>query len=147
MILYEDHLDAERTTSFGPNFSPLNDRFDNGDRSRNSPLILRSYAPFQNPINRIHHRQIKRDNSSNRVESNTIRTHQKQQLKLSIDYVHRLVDQNERRYEQQEHLNKISQEWQILSRVVDRLLVCIFLFSSMFVFGVIFFQAPHLRLK
>jgi hypothetical protein len=68
-------------------------------------------------------------------------------LKLSIDYIHQLVEQNERRSERQEHNTIIGQEWQILGRVIDRLFVLIFLIGTMFVFGFIFFQAPHLRLK
>ncbi len=68
-------------------------------------------------------------------------------MKFSFDYIHRLIEQNERRCEQQEYNTTIGQEWQILGRVIDRLFVVIFLISTMFVFGIIFYQAPHLRLK
>jgi hypothetical protein len=68
-------------------------------------------------------------------------------LKLSFDYIYHLIEQNERRCEQQEHNTTIGQEWQILGRVIDRLFVFIFLISTMLVFVFIFYQAPHLRLK
>ena len=68
-------------------------------------------------------------------------------LKSSFDYFHRLIGKSERRYEEQEYNGIIAQEWQIVGRVVDRLLVYIFLIGTMFVFGFIFRQAPHLRLK
>ena len=64
-----------------------------------------------------------------------------------MHYIYRLIEQNERRCEQQEHNSTIGQEWQILGRVIDRLFVFLFLIGTMFVFGIIFHQAPHLRLK
>jgi hypothetical protein len=84
------------------------------------PLILRSYASKSTENSR---------------------------LKFSFDYIHHLIEQNERRCEQQEHNAIIGQEWQILGRVIDRLFVMIFLIGTMFVFGFIFSRAPHLRLK
>ena len=90
------------------------------------PLILRSYTPKQ-----LH---LQKSNPN-------------RQFSPSNDYIHRLIEQNERRYEQQELNATIGQEWQILGRVIDRLLVYIFLIGTMLVFVVIFGQAPHLRLK
>jgi len=86
------------------------------------PLILRPYPS----------KQIQNENN---------------RLKLSFDYIYHLIEQNERRCEQQEHNTTIGQEWQILGRVIDRLFVFIFLISTMLVFVFIFYQAPHLRLK
>jgi hypothetical protein len=74
-------------------------------------------------------------------------SNEKNRLKFSLDYIYRLIEQNERRCEQQEHNAIIEQEWQILGRVMDRLFVSIFLIGTMLVFGFIFYQAPHLRLK
>jgi hypothetical protein len=86
-----------------------------------APLVLRSYTSKQDKFNET--------------------------IKSSMDYIHRLIEQNERRFEQQEHNTIIGQEWQILGRVVDRLLVFVFLIGSMLVFLYILRQAPHLRLK
>ncbi len=86
------------------------------------PLVIRSYPS----------KQIQNENN---------------RLKLSLDYIHRLIEQNERRCEQQEHNTVIEQEWQILGRVTDRLLVVIFFIGTMLAFVFIFYQAPHLRLK
>jgi hypothetical protein len=80
------------------------------------------------------------------LRSNTLKQ-QSSDLKSSFDYIQRLIEQNERRCEQQEHNTMIGQEWQILGRVVDRLFVYIFLIGTLFVFGFIFRQAPDLRLK
>ena len=88
------------------------------------PLVLRSYS------------------SKSKEKSNS-----RARLKSSADYIHRLIEQNEQRCEQQEHQATIGQEWQILSRVVDRLLVYVFVVGTLLVFAIIFSQAPHLRLK
>ncbi len=90
-----------------------------------TPLVLRPYPAKQ-------HLQKSNDNTT---------------FKSSLDYVHRLIEQNERRCEQQERNTKIEQEWQMLGRVVDRLFVFIFLIGTMLIFIFIFYQAPHLRLK
>jgi len=68
-------------------------------------------------------------------------------IQYSIDYIHRLIEHNQRRSEEQDANLLIIQEWQILGRVVDRLFVWIFLIGTMFVFYLIFSQAPRLRLK
>ncbi|UJR21933.1 hypothetical protein I4U23_025002 [Adineta vaga] len=86
------------------------------------PLVLRSYTAKQ------------KSNENNN-------------FKASVHYIYQLIEQNERRYEQQEHNTTIGQEWQILGRVVDRLFVFLFLIGTMLVFGIIFQQAPDLRLK
>jgi glutamine amidotransferase PdxT len=65
----------------------------------------------------------------------------------SIDYIHHVIKRNEHRCQQQDYRTIIEQEWQILSRIVDRLFACLFLIGTMLVFLVIFGQAPHLRLK
>lgn len=75
------------------------------------------------------------------------KSNENHKFKSSIDYIHRLIEQNERRYEQQEHNTTIAQEWQILGRVVDRLFVFVFLIGTMLVFIFIFYQVPQLRLK
>jgi hypothetical protein len=90
-----------------------------------TPLVLRPYPLKQ-------HLQKPNENTT---------------FKSSIDYVHRLIEQNERRCEQQEHNTIIEQEWQMLGRVVDRLFVFVFLIGTMLIFIFIFYQAPHLRLK
>ncbi|CAF2799300.1 unnamed protein product [Rotaria sp. Silwood2] len=89
------------------------------------PLVLRSYTSKQ---------QIHKSSHNNNFKS-------------SIHYIHRLIEKNERRCEEQENKTKIAQEWQILGQVVDRLLVYLFLICTILVFGFILFQAPHLRLK
>ncbi|CAF4051289.1 unnamed protein product [Rotaria sordida] len=91
------------------------------------PLVLRSYTSKQ---------QIQKSNYNNNNN-----------FKSSIHYIHRLIEKNERRCEEQERKTKLAQEWQILGQVVDRLLVYLFLICTIFVFGFILFQAPHLRLK
>jgi hypothetical protein len=102
-------------------YNPLqNGRIVSNEGRLSIPLILRSCPPKPNENTR---------------------------LKFSFEYIHRLIEQNERRCEQQEHNTIIGQEWQILGRVIDRLFVLIFLIGTMLVFGFIFSQAPHLRLK
>lgn len=88
------------------------------------PLILRSYG------------------SKGKEKSNS-----RTRLKSSVEYIHRLIEQNEHRCEQQEHQAIIGQEWHVLGRVVDRLLVFVFIVGTLLVFLIIFAQAPHLRLK
>lgn len=68
-------------------------------------------------------------------------------VKCSIDYIHRLIEQNQRRSDEQDANLLIIQEWQIVGRVIDRLFVWVFLLGTMFVFYLIFSQAPRLRLK
>lgn len=68
-------------------------------------------------------------------------------FKTSLNRIHRLIEKNELRYNQKHYNTVIGQEWQILGRVVDRLLVYIFLICTMLVFLFIFLQAPRLRLK
>ncbi|CAF1325432.1 unnamed protein product [Adineta steineri] len=153
MTLYEDSVENDPTIATSS--LTYSDNLHSCDFYTSPPLILRSYTSFQSSTNssnkQQHHQQQQqqqkfndKDNqnylheSSNRITNN---------LKSSIDYIHRLVEQNERRYEQQERLTTVGQEWQILSRVVDRLLVFVFLVSNMLVFFIIFRQAPLLRLK
>ena len=136
MTLYEDRV--ERDTNTATTSMTYSDNIHSYDFYTSPPLILRSYTSLQSS-NTSTIKQPQKDNDlTNRNTNNS---------KLSIDYIHRLVEQNERRYEQQEHNTTIGHEWQILSRVVDRLLVFVFLVSTMLVFYVIFRQAPHLRLK
>lgn len=89
------------------------------------PLILRSYST-----------KIRSRNSNDNINTKT-----------SVSSLCRLIEKSERRCEQQEYNLTIEQEWQILGRVVDRLLVYLFLITTMFVFIFIFYQAPQLRLK
>lgn len=94
-----------------------------------------------NPVSRSSIPLVLRSCPSKQLSNETSR------LKFSFDYIHRLIEQNERRSEQQEHNTSIAQEWQILGRVIDRLFVLIFSIGTMLVFIFIFYQAPHLRLK
>ena len=73
----------------------------------------------------------------------TLRTKRKSpvtEIKSSIDSIHRLI-------EQQQYQTIIGRQWQILGRVLDRLLVYLFFFGTIFVFYLILSQAPQLRLK
>jgi hypothetical protein len=148
MTLYEDPIERELGTT--ANSLTYSDNLHAHDILTSPPLILRSYTSFQASTTSSSKQQTTRyhdidnDEHHHLIDSLTPKNHP---MKLSMDYIHRLVEQNERRYEQQEHNATIGQEWQILSRVVDRLLVFIFLFSTMLVFSYIFLQAPHLRLK
>lgn len=92
------------------------------NHKQSSPLVLRSYTPKPKSSENNH-------------------------FKASIPYIYHLMEQNERRCEQQEHNATIGQEWQILGRVIDRLFVVLFLIGTLLVFGFIFQQAPDLRLK
>ena len=47
------------------------------------------------------------------------KTNENNRLQFSLDYIDRLIEQNERRCEKQEHNTIIGHEWQILGRVVD----------------------------
>ena len=135
MTLYEDPIERDTTGTTSLTYS---DNIHSYDFYTSPPLILRSYTSFQSA------KQPQKDNQNHLPDLSNKTTNN---MKLSIDYIHRLVEQNERRYERQEHNTSIEHEWQILSRVVDRLLVFVFLFSTMLVFYLIFGQAPHLRLK
>ncbi|UJR27280.1 hypothetical protein I4U23_008575 [Adineta vaga] len=145
MTLYEDPIEREPTTAttsltYSDNFQPF-------EFLSSPPLILRSYTSFQTSTNSTTKQKQKypeKETFNNLTESTNKSTNN---LIQSADYIHRLVEQNERRYEQQEHNSAIEHEWQILSRVVDRLLVFVFLISNILVFYIIFRQAPHLRLK
>ena len=141
MTLYEDPVDRETPTAttsltYSENLHPF-------DFYTSPPLILRSYTSLQtsnhSSTKPSTHQQIQqKDNPAELSNRNT---------KLSVEYIHRLIEQNERRCEQQEHNTIIGYEWQTLSQVVDRLLVFVFLISTIFVFFFIFRQSPHLRLK
>jgi hypothetical protein len=138
MTLYEDPIERDTTTSL-----IYSDNLHAYDFYTSPPLILRSYTSLQSSNNSSTKPQQK-DNQNYLTESLNKNLNNK---KLSMDYIHRLVEQNERRYEQQEHHTTMAREWQILSNVVDRLLVFVFLISTMLVFFFIFRQSPHLRLK
>ncbi|CAF1348277.1 unnamed protein product [Rotaria magnacalcarata] len=142
ITLYEDPVDRNTTSSL-----TFSDKLNSYDFYTSPPLILRSYPPIQTSntlSNRQSHKPHDKDNQNCLTDLTNKNTNA---TKLSMDYIHRLVEQNESRYEQQEHNRSIGQEWQILGRVVDRLLVFIFLITTMVVFIFIFCQAPHLRLK
>ncbi|CAF5039726.1 unnamed protein product, partial [Rotaria sp. Silwood1] len=85
--------------------------------------------------------------SKQQIQKSTTTTTNNNNVKSSIHYIHRLIEKNEHRCEEQEHKIRIVQEWQILGQVVDRLLVYIFLICTILVFGFILLQAPRLRLK
>lgn len=141
MTLYEDPIDHElgtMTTSLTQP-EPLH-TYD--FVTSPPPLILRSYPSFQSSTKPLSSQQTKSKDLPNHSIYSSNKSH-----KISTDYIHRLIEQNERRYEQQQQTTTIGQEWQILSRVVDRLLALIFLISTMLVFLFIFRQAPLLRLK
>jgi hypothetical protein len=140
MTLYEDPIDRE-TAPTSLTYSDNNNH--SFDFYTSPPLILRSYTSLQSSNNSStkQPQQQPKDPQNNLIDSTN------KNMKLSMDYIYRLIQQNERRYEQQEHNTTIGQEWQILSRVVDRLLVFVFLISTMLVFLFIFRQAPLLRLK
>lgn len=134
MVLYDDRAEEK-----------LNETNRN-DILFSTPLILRSSSPTTNSNsinNQISTKRInERENSTN-----CIKISQQQQIQFSIDYLHKLIEQNERRHQEQEVQNLVVQEWQILSRVVDRLFVFIFSIASIFVFCLIFARAPHIRWK
>ncbi|CAF4805009.1 unnamed protein product, partial [Rotaria sp. Silwood1] len=85
--------------------------------------------------------------SKQQIQKSTTTTNNNNNVKSSIHYIHRLIEKNEHRCEEQERKIRIVQEWQILGQVVDRLLVYIFLICTILVFGFILLQAPRLRLK
>ncbi|CAF3759175.1 unnamed protein product [Adineta steineri] len=103
------------------------------NRRMSIPLVLRSYSTKQHQ----QQQQQQHVHKSNETNDNT----------PSVHYMYRLIEQNERRCKQQEHNTTIAQQWQILGRVIDRLFIVVFLIGTMLVFGFIFYQAPHLRLK
>lgn len=69
------------------------------------------------------------------------------QWQTSMDYLYRLIAQHQTRSQEQFEQNLIAEEWHLLGRFVDRLLVYLFLFGTIFIFGLIFGQVPNLRLK
>ncbi|CAF4697068.1 unnamed protein product, partial [Rotaria magnacalcarata] len=126
ITLYEDPVDRNTTSSL-----TFSDKLNSYDFYTSPPLILRSYPPIQTSntlSNRQSHKPHDKDNQNCLTDLTNKNTNA---TKLSMDYIHRLVEQNESRYEQQEHNRSIGQEWQILGRVVDRLLVFIFLITTM----------------
>jgi len=139
MTLYEDAIERDTATATTP--LTYSDNLHSYDFYTSSPLILRPYTSFQSST-----KPQQKENQNNYLNE-TLNKNLNNNKKLSMDYIHRLVEQNERRYEQQEHNTTIGREWQILSQVVDRLLVFVFLISTMLVFFFIFRQSPHLRLK
>ena len=64
-----------------------------------------------------------------------------------MDYLYRLIAQHQSRSHEQVEQNLIAEEWQLLGRRVDQLLVYLFLCGTILIFGLIFGQVPHLRLK
>lgn len=145
MTLYEDPVDRElgtMTTSL-----THSDHLHSYDFVTSPPpLILRSYPSFQSSTHSSTKQSQQQPTKSKDLPNQSINSN-KQSRQFSSNYIHRLIEQNERRYEQQEHNTTIGQEWQILSRVVDRLLALIFVITTMLVFLFIFRQAPLLRLK
>lgn len=149
MTLYEDPIDRELgTATTSLNYSEQIHSYD--FLTSPPPLILRSYPTFpssaQSSSKQSQQQPTQTSSKSKDLPNHSITMNSKSR-KFSTDYIHRLIEQNERRCEQQEQNNTIGQEWQILSRVVDRLLAFIFLISTMLVFLFIFLQAPLLRLK
>ncbi|CAF1098898.1 unnamed protein product [Adineta ricciae] len=145
MTLYEDRIEHDPTTA--TTSLTYSDNLHSCDFFAPPPLILRSYTSYQSPTNtstKQKQKQSEKENPNHASESSSKST---SSFNSSADYVHRLVEQNERRYEKQEHHASIACEWQILSRVVDRLLVFVFFVSNILVFYIIFRQAPLLRLK
>ncbi|CAF0996002.1 unnamed protein product [Rotaria sordida] len=146
MTLYEDPIEPNPTTSL-----TSSDNLHSFDSYTSPPLILRSYTSIQSSNRQQQQQQQQQQQKSNDKNNQDYLTDLSNKytnnMKLSIDYIHRIVEQNEHRYQRQEQNRIIAQEWQLLGRVVDRLLVVIFLISTMVVFLVIFLQAPHLRLK
>ena len=145
MTLYEDPI--ENSTITATNSLPYSDNLHSYDFYRSPPLILRSYTSMQSSnasSNKPQQKYHEKDNQNHLTDALNKNTNH---MKLSIDYIYRLIEQNERRYEEQEHIKTIAQEWQILGRVVDRVLVFLFLISALLVFLFIFLQAPHIRLK
>jgi hypothetical protein len=143
MTLYDDA--SERDTTPAATSLTYSDNLHAYDFYTSPPLILRSYPSFQssnNPSKQQQQQQQQSKDAQNQYIDSTNKN-----MKFSTDYIHRLIEQNERRYEQQEHITTIGREWQLLSQVVDRLLVFVFLISTMLVFFFIFRQAPLLRLK
>lgn len=145
MKLYEEPM--ERTTAMGNSSLTYSENANSCDLYTSPPLILRSYTSI-NSSNMSSNKPQQRypDKENENCSSDTL-NRTTSHMKSSIDYIYRLVEQSERRYVQQEHSKLIAQEWQILGRVVDRLLVLVFLVSTILVFLCIFLQAPHLRLK
>ena len=145
MTIHEDPIESE-TTAAKTSLEYL-DNLHSCACHTSPPLILRSYISAQSPNTLLIRQQQKyNDEDDNKYLIDSVNKHTNN-MKLSIDYILHYIEQNEQRYEEQEHNRNIEQEWQILGRVVDRLLVYIFIISSMLVFLLIFFQAPHLRLK
>ena len=152
MTLYEDPIEREIPTgtsslAYSENIHPY-------EFCTSPPLILRSYTSLQSTKQSTHSQQHHLHQQQQQAQAQA----QQQQLqkendltnktsKLSMSYIHRLIEQSERRYERQEQTTTICYEWQILSQVVDRLLVFLFLLSTIIVFVAIFFRAPLLRLK
>ncbi|CAF3237092.1 unnamed protein product [Rotaria socialis] len=118
LILGEDLLEYEKITLTSS---------DNNHKS-STPLVLRPYTSKQQQQN------LQKSTDTNNFKS-------------SLYHIHRLIEKSERRYEQKEHKKSIGQEWQILGRVIDRLLVYIFFLGTILAFLCIVLQAPRLRLK
>ena len=89
-----------------------------------APLILRSYSSKKKKKSLLH-----------------------DQWQTSMDYLYRLIAQHQTRSREQFEQNLLAEEWQLLGRFVDRLLVYLFLVGTIVIFGLIFGQVPHLRLK
>lgn len=145
MTLYEDTI--ERDTPTATTSLTYSDNLHSYDFYTSPPLILRSYTSLQTSNNNSTTKTPQTQQKDNQTYLADVSNKNPANMKLSIDYIHRLIEQNERRYEQQEHFTTISHEWQILSQVVDRLLVFVFLISTILVFFLIFRQALFLRFK
>ncbi len=143
MTLYEDPIERETTTTTATTSLTYSDNLHSYDFYRSPPLILRSYPLLQSSNHSSTKQQSQKENPNDLTDS----SNKTANMKLSMNYIHRLIEQNERRFEQQEHQTTIGQEWQILSQVVDRLLVFVFLIGTTLVFLFIFRQAPLIRLK
>jgi hypothetical protein len=147
MTLYEDPISRDTTATTTATTLTYSDNVPSYDFYTSPPLILRSYTSLQSSNNSSTKQQQLQQHKYNEKDLIDSSNKNLNSMKLSVDYIHRLVEQNERRWEQQEHNTTIGHEWQLLSQVVDRLLIFVFLISTMLVFFLIFRQAPHLRLK
>jgi hypothetical protein len=57
------------------------------------------------------------------------------------------LENAEIKFNEQEHKEKIKKQWQLLSKIVDRILLYLFIFFSFLILGGIIYQAPNLSFK
>lgn len=142
MVLYEDPIKTDRNAAFN-----YFDNMNSYDYHGSPPLLLRSYTSSQssNPSSASRQQKYIEKENPNFLLDSSHKT--SSDINSSVDYIQHIVEPNERRYEKQENNTTFGYQWQILSQIVDRLLVVVFLVSTILVFFLIFYQAPHLRLK